>query len=106
MPEMHDLDFDALFSQRNSHRREDESSRHLFGTTEKHFLQLRKSVEPHGLEKTLPFNVLVDVVRDWTGEMAGDRNETDAEFCFRAAGGHPAEPFQVEITVERSDQPQ
>ena len=83
MAEINDFDGNALFAQGHRQRRENERGRHVTG--EKGLLQFRKAVEADRLEEVVAGHVLIDEIGDRAGEMAGDGDETDAEFLV---GGH------------------
>jgi|SRR6516225_4064333 len=102
MTEINNLDRDALFSQRNCHRRKDESRWRV--TRKIRFLQFRPAIEPQRLENAFACHLLIDEIGNRTGEMTGDRQKSNPEFRF--IGGRRVfrtEEMKIYCRVKKAD---
>ena len=95
-----------LLAQRHRHGRQNKRGRRVTG--QECLLQLRPAAEPHRIERALPFDLLVDEIRDRAGQMARHRQKADAKFAsiLRRARHFRRKPFQVQRTMHGRDQRQ
>ena len=101
--EVDDLDRHPLFAERHGHGGEDE--RRLQVVRQERLFELGPAVEADRLEDPVPRHLLIDEVRDGACQVAGDRDEADAERGVAACTScrRAVEHSQVHRAVEQAD---